>query len=101
MHRLEYAHTMACSSALILAALFNGNASAEVFAPDVFNGAQQYATPIEPVESDNLHAARLQPETDESEHSSSMAQPSSHWISLPVKAQQYAPPASPSPGLRF
>jgi hypothetical protein len=99
MHRLGYTHAIARSSALILAAWFTGNASAEVFAPEVFSRAQPHVIPTEPAQSNGLQNARLQPEKDNTELASSRVRLNSHWISLPVKAPQQD--QSLSPGLRF
>lgn len=99
MHRLGYAHAMARSSALILALVLTGSASAEVFAPDVFSDAQQHAQTAEPAKSNDLHNARLPSATENTDHTSSSARPSSQWISLPVKAPQQDQPSAPR--LRF
>lgn len=99
MHRLGYIHAIASSIALILPALLAGNASAELFAPEVFGRAPQHATTFEPAPRNNLHNARLQPQPANTELTSSKARLNDRWISLPVKAPQYDQP--PPPGLRF
>lgn len=99
MHRLGYSHAMARNSALILAALFTGSASAEMFAPEVFSRAQQHTKTAESAENNDLHNARLIPKTEDTERASSLAHSNSNWISLPVKAQQQDQP--PTPRLRF
>ena len=100
MHKLGYAHPIVTSSALILAALLSSNASAELFAPEVFSHAPLHTTTAEQMPSNsNLHNARLQPEKDNTELASSAAPLNSRWISLPVKAPQLEQP--PPPGLRF
>ena len=73
MHRLEYIHAIAGSIALILPALLAGNASAEFFAPEVFGRAPQHVTTTEPAPRYNLHNARLQPEPENTELTSSKA----------------------------
>lgn len=99
MHRLGYTHAIASSIALILPVLMAGNASAELFAPEVFGRAPQHATTTEPAQRNNLHNARLQPEPENTELTSSKARLYDRWISLPVNAPQYDQP--PPPGLRF
>lgn len=99
MHRLGYTHAIASSIALILPALLTGNASAELFAPEVFGRAPQHVTTTEPAQRNNLHNARLQPEPENTELTSSKARLYDRWISLPVNAPQYDQP--PPPGLRF
>ncbi|OHC27342.1 MAG: hypothetical protein A3J71_06700 [Pseudomonadales bacterium RIFCSPHIGHO2_02_FULL_60_43] len=99
MHRLGYTHAIASSIALILPALLAGNASAELFAPEVFGRAPQHVTTTEPAQRNNLHNARLQPEPENTELTSSKARLYDRWISLPVNAPQYDQP--PPPGLRF
>ncbi|MGG5872199.1 hypothetical protein [Pseudomonas peli] len=99
MHKLGYAHAIATSSALILAALLSSNVSAEVFAPEVFSHAPLHTTTAEPAQNSNLHNARLQPEKNNTELASSAAPLNSRWISLPAKAPQLEQP--PPPGLRF
>lgn len=99
MYRLGYIHAIASSIALILPALLAGNASAELFAPEVFGRAPQHATIAEPAPRNNLHNARLQPQPEKTELTSSKARLYDLWISLPVKAPQYDQP--PPPGLRF
>ncbi len=99
MHRLGYTHAIASSIALILPALMAGNASAELFAPEVFGRAPQHVTTTEPAQRNNLHNARLQPEPENTELTSSKARLYDRWISLPVNAPQYDQP--PPPGLRF
>lgn len=99
MHRLGYTHAIASSIALILPVLMAGNASAELFAPEVFGRAPQHVTTTEPAQRNNLHNARLQPEPENTELTSSKARLYDRWISLPVNAPQYDQP--PPPGLRF
>jgi len=99
MHRLGYTHAIASSIALLLPALLAGNASAELFAPEVFGRAPQHVTTTEPAQRNNLHNARLQPEPENTELTSSKARLYDRWISLPVNAPQYDQP--PPPGLRF
>lgn len=99
MHRLGYTHAIASSIALILPVLMAGNASAELFAPEVFGRAPQHATTTEPAQRNNLHNARLQPVPENTERTSSKARLYDRWISLPVNAPQYDQP--PPPGLRF
>lgn len=99
MHRLGYAHPIATSSALILAALLTGSASAEVFAPDVFSHAPLHVPIAEAAQNSNLHNARLQPEKNKAELAGTAALLNSRWISLPVKAPEHDQP--PPPGLRF
>lgn len=99
MHRLGYIHAIAGSIALILPALLAGNASAEFFAPEVFGRAPQHVTTTEPAPRYNLHNARLQPEPENTELTSSKARLYDRWISLQVNAPQYDQP--PPPRLRF
>lgn len=99
MHKLGYPHPIVTSSALILAALLSSNASAELFAPEVFNHAPLHTTTAEPTQNSNLHNARLKPEKNNTELASSAAPLNSRWISLPVKAPE--PDQPPAPGLRF
>ena len=99
MHSLGYAHAVARISALILAIVFTGSASAEVFAPDVFSHAQQHAKTAEPTKNNDLHNARLPSAAEKTDHTSSTASQSSQWISLPVKAPQQDQPSTPR--LRF
>lgn len=99
MHRLGYTHAIASSIALILPVLMAGNASAELFAPEVFGRAPRHVTTTEPAQRNNLHNARLQPEPENTELTSSKARLYDRWISLPVNAPQYDQP--PPPGLRF
>jgi hypothetical protein len=99
MHKLGYAHPIVTSSALILAALLSSNASAELFAPEVFSHAPLHTTPATPAQNSNLHNARLKPEKNNTELASSAAPLNSRWISLPVKAPK--PDQPPAPGLRF
>ncbi|HZX15862.1 MAG TPA: hypothetical protein VFF22_03215 [Pseudomonas sp.] len=99
MHTLGHTHALPSSIALILLALLAGNASAELFAPEVFSRAPQPATTAEAARSSNLHNARLQPEKDHTELARSTVRLNSRWISLPVKAPQHD--QSPPSGLRF
>lgn len=99
MHRLGYIHVIASGIALILPVLMADNASAELFAPEVFGRAPQHVTTTEPAQRNNLHNARLQPEPENTERTSSKARLYDRWISLPVNAPQYDQP--PPPRLRF